>query len=532
MGNQEKNLIEVKAQRVIQAKKWKILRLIMRVQDFPQFIPNVKQCSVFEKGAGYAITCWKVEFNKLPLSWKERDEFDLKKFSIRFKAVEGDFEHFEGEWLLRDLPSGGVEVTFRVDIILGIPLVEKVMGKVLAEKIKESVEYMLSAINEKLSLKRYKNIRHRKISDLQGFAVIGHPYNLQHLIRYFKYFKPDFKPPSQEFLVKLFELTPSYRSYDIKHFKSKTGKEAHGFFIMCPIIPDMLSWGPEKVVQKVIEACKVAEDLGVGIVTLGGFTSIAGEQYGKSLTSFVNVPVTTGNAFTVALTLEGIRKAAQLMEIDMSKAKFTVIGGTGDIGGACVRVLSGEVAEVTITSRSEKNLMEVERFLAYYGRAKIKTSRDNNEAVRGADIVLAAASASASIIDFKSFKPGAVICDVGYPKNISYTSCDRDDILIFSGGIASIPSEFDLGFDIGLPNSRVLYGCFAEAIVLDLEERYENFSLGKGNINLDKVQLIRQMAEKHGFGLAPFFWGNRLLETEEIEAIKENAKAAILRNGF
>ena len=40
------------------------------------------------------------------------------------------------------------------------------------------------------------------------------------------------------------------------------------------------------------------------------------------------------------------------------------------------RILTEEVAEVTITSRSEKNLLQVSGELSYFGNAKIKTSMD------------------------------------------------------------------------------------------------------------------------------------------------------------
>jgi predicted amino acid dehydrogenase len=227
------------------------------------------------------------------------------------------------------------------------------------------------------------------------------------------------------------------------------------------------------------------------------------------------------------MVLLGIKKAAQLMEIDLKDAKVTIIGGTGDIGGACAKILARQVREITITSRSEKNLMEAARVLTYAGSAEIKTSTDNNEAVRFADLVIAAASASSTIVDFENFKPGAVICDVGYPKNISYTMCHRNDIFIFSGGLVRLPSDFDIGFDIGLPSTRILYGCFAEAIVLDLEERYENFSWGKGTITEDNVNLILEIAKKHGFELSPLFWGIRLMSDQAIEKIKKNVKDGI-----
>ncbi|MBI3317337.1 MAG: NAD(P)-binding domain-containing protein [Candidatus Omnitrophica bacterium] len=518
--------LRIRVTKIFPARRWKVLRLITKIQEFPFYMPNVKECRVLEKKKNSSLTQWRIEIEGIPLVWKEEDVFDFKNFTIQFRATEGDLELLEGQWLLQEHEEKNTMVTFELSIKLGIPMVENIIGEVVAEKFERGFERMLQLMCEKLTMRRYKNIHNRQWSDLGGFGVIGHPYNLQHLVRYFQYFKPDFRLPSQEFLVKLFELTPSYKSYDVTNFKSKTGQLASGYFIMCPIIPDMLIISPEKVVEKVVEACRVAENLGAGIVTLGGFTSIAGEMYGKSLSSLVNVPVTTGNTLTVAFVLEGVRKAAKRMELDLSKARVTIIGGTGDIGSACARALMQEAAEVTITSRNEKNLMEAERLLAYQGKAQIKTSCDNNEAVKGADIVIAAASASNSILDFKHFKSGAIICDVGYPKNISYTACDRNDILIFSGGIASLPSDFNVGFDIGMPSHRALYGCFAEAIVLDLEQHYENFSWGKGNITRERIDLIRSMASKHGFELAPFFWGSRQLTDETLDEIKENAKEA------
>ncbi len=526
-----KDSITVKIRKTLPAKRWKVLRLITRLKEFPKNMPNVKECTVLERDGEGAVTCWSVEVDKIPFSWKQRDTFDFKNFAVRFRSVEGDLEHFEGSWTLREHPEGGTDVEVEASVRIGIPLIEQVIGRMVADKLKKNFELMLFAIEEMLTTQRYKNIRDRRCSDLKGFAVIGHPYNFQHLIRYLKHFKPDLKLPRQEFLSKIFEMTPAYRSYDIRGFRSKTGQEVNGYFIMCPIIPDMLQYSMEKVVEKVVEACKVAEKLGVGIVTLGGFTSIAGEKFGKSLTHYVNVPVTTGNVFTVALTIQGICKASLMMGIDLDKANVTVIGGTGDIGGSCAQLLADRVRQVTITGRSEKNLMEAERVLSYRGKAVIKTSRDNNTAIRDADIVLAAASVSASMIDFSCFKPGSIICDVGYPKNISYTECKRNDILIFSGGIASLPGDFDLGFDIGMPSPRTLYGCFSEAILLDLEERYENFSWGRGTTTREKVEYIQKIGEKHGFGLAPFFWGNNLLEEEDLARIRELRRSAVMKHG-
>lgn len=70
----------------------------------------------------------------------------------------------------------------------------------------------------------------------------------------------------------------------------------------------------------------------------------------------------------------------------------------------------------------------------------------------------------------------------------------------------------------------MLYGCFAEAIILSLEDRYENFSEGRGKITAEKIEEIKVMGEKHGFRLSPFYWGDRLMTEKEVSAIRDNVR--------
>jgi fatty aldehyde-generating acyl-ACP reductase len=68
-----------------------------------------------------------------------------------------------------------------------------------------------------------------------------------------------------------------------------------------------------------------------------------------------------------------------------------------------------------------------------------------------------------------------------------------------------------------------MYGCFAESIILAFEKRFENFSFGRGNITPEKIEEIRRLGEKHGFELADFFWGDRLLDEGSFGKVKELA---------
>jgi len=522
--NHQEEPFSISVSRIFPAPAGDLLRLIGKTELFSKGFPHIKECRIVSREGLRVVTSWKVEIDNVPISWKEEAVFDPRKRSIVFRALEGDLQMLEGSWQLAEHPSGGTEVRIDAKIKIGIPVVfERAVGGLITEKIRKFFETTLHLLGEQVSLERYKGpgVSGSKAS---GFGVIGHPYNFQHLVKNLHLLKPDFKAPSREFLTKVFDLTPSYVSYGVQEFSAASGKKTHGAFVACNIIPEMLTLDIHKTVAKVVDSCKVAERHGFGIVALGGFTSIAGEKYGDEFRQLIHIPVTTGNTLTAALAVEGVLKAARLMEVDLSKAKVTVVGGAGDIGSACARVMAGMVKEITVTSRSPKNLKKMEKEIKAIRHAKFRGSSDNNKAVRDADIVIGAASSPHSIVEVHNFKPGAIVCDVGFPKNIVCGDVDRDDILVFAGGICSLPCEFNTGFEIGLPSTNVLYGCFSEAIVLALEERYESFSWGKGRITKAKMDEILALAYKHGFGLAPFFWSKGIIADDEVRSIRAGTR--------
>ena len=513
-------LYSVSASRVLPANRWQVLRLLTRVQDFPRYFPSILECKVLSRERNRVVSSWLVEMEKIPISWKEEGILDRRQFIIRFRALEGDLEKFEGCWKLVEHPSGGTELFLEVTLKVGIPVFEVVAGGIIANKVQSYFESLLKAFEDELVRRRYHGLEDRTPKNVSGFAVIGHPYNLGHLINFFEAHQQGRAIQSPEFLAEIFEQTPPFEADAITEFRSLNGKTVNGSFIVCNIIPDMLDMDIGKAVRKVVDACKLAERRGFGIVALGGFTSIAGERYGDDFLKMVRIPVTTGNTLTAALAVEQVKKAAQLMGLDLSKARVTILGGAGDIGSACARGLADKVREITVTSRTGKSFGWIKREIAKVGKAKVRTSLNNRDAIKNADIVIAAASAHKPIVDVASLKPGAIVCDIGYPKNISYSPMDRQDILVFSGGICEIPCEFKNSFDHGLPTEKILYGCFSEAIVLALEERFERYSWGKGNITKEKMAEILGMAAKHGFYPAPFFWGEKLLSAAELRSIR------------
>lgn len=520
----DSGLIEIKVTRVIPAQKWRVVRLITKVWEFPKYMPNVKEASVIQKARRRMKTKWRVQVDNVPISWIEEDTLAFEQDAIYFKAVEGDLAEFSGEWNFRNHPQG-TEVTVKAYLKVGIPAIKDFADAYMSKLLTRNFEAILGALEHRLISMRYAGYKRGDVEQIAGFGIIGHLYDFNHLERCLRMLKPDFKMPSQEFLGQLFNLTPSFKLYDILDFKSKTNQSVNGCFIVATFIPEMIERDVWTIFAKVVRACKIAEKAGVGIVTLGGFTSIVGERIGQQISHEVDVAVTTGNTFTAAMAIDGVIKAAGLLNLEAAGLKAAIIGGTGDIGSACARVLTDKVGQLTITGRTKSNLHRLNRELTKRRKAKIIATTDNEAAVREADIIISAASATVPIINIGWFKPGAIICDVGYPKNISYSPVIRDDILVFSGGLAKSPSPISLPIDMGLPAADTVYGCFSEAIILALEKRYENFSFGRGNITADKIDEIRALGRKHGFEVSDFYWGHRLIDDSVISRVKEARKA-------
>ena len=89
-----------------------------------------------------------------------------------------------------------------------------------------------------------------------------------------------------------------------------------------------------------------------------------GERIGLDITNEADVPITTGNTFTAAMAIDGVLKAASLINKDISSLKVAIVGGTGDIGSACARVLADKLKQITITGRTRSNLSRLSKELA------------------------------------------------------------------------------------------------------------------------------------------------------------------------
>ncbi|RPH62585.1 MAG: shikimate dehydrogenase [Chloroflexi bacterium] len=304
-----------------------------------------------------------------------------------------------------------------------------------------------------------------------------------------------------------------------------TGKQIKGWFIACPFTPQRMLELPERTVyQKIIQTGRMAEHLGANILGLGAFTSVVGDA-GVTIANALDVPVTTGDSYTVSVAVDAVRQAARIMEIPLESATAAVVGATGAIGKVCAELLADDVAELYLIARHSDALEALRERLQVGARAKLYTST-SMDVLPKAQLILTVTSAVHDIIHPEHLRPGAVVCDVARPRDVSVmVAAARNDILVIDGGMVDVPGPVDFHFNFGFPPGKA-FACMAETMALTLEGRLEDYTLGK-DITRARVEEIAAIANKHGFRLSGFRSFERAVTPEQIEIVRENARRSL-----
>jgi predicted amino acid dehydrogenase len=364
------------------------------------------------------------------------------------------------------------------------------------------------------------------------FALLGHPANYEHLrqiaqtSKVFETF--EVLPDNKLALTRLFEMTPARAAKEDIIVPLSDGSTLRGKMILCSFLPEQVRSprGLAAAGKTVREACKLAHELGAKVAGLGGFTSIVGGAQGESLAREFGLAVTSGNSLTAALALEQLYTLLTRLGWALAERSAVIVGATGDIGRACTLALAPRVKQLVLIARNRSKLEALRDELALPEGAglaesplsgalaqdrgtgattrvsptasNIQISANPHEAY-SADIVITATSSGQAILAEAGLRSGAIVCDIGYPDTITLSPEPRRDVIIFSGGMAETPFALNIERYTGLPSPRLLHGCFSETIVLAMSDRFENYSVGQGNITPERMQAILELAKSHGF---------------------------------
>jgi len=295
---------------------------------------------------------------------------------------------------------------------------------------------------------------------------------------------------------------------------------------MLPMLPDQMLTSSHSAIKKINRIINKANILGVNVITLGAFTSIVTNQ-GLDVLNDSRIRITSGNTYTAALCIQSILKLASVLDVNLKDSNMAIIGATGDIGSICAKIFSQKVKKIVLCSRSISESKDWVKLLNNDFRDKIVLEQDANRAIRMADIIICATSSVTTLFDIKEFLPGTVVCDLSMPPNVGRSLKQlRRDVLVYEGGRAKLPYLHNIGnktWRYLFPKNSI-YGCFIESIILTLANKFENFSIGKGNITEEKVNEIYYLGLKYGIDIADFGIEDYLYTEDDLEEFKIKRK--------
>lgn len=343
------------------------------------------------------------------------------------------------------------------------------------------------------------------MNESTDFAIIGHQSSWKDIQTVINGIRKDKnKPLSLSDIKSIFPALPPRSLFDIKIHSIHLHKKLNGKYIETFIPPDHLNNSRylRENLEKVKLAANVSVKLNIPITSLGGFTSILSEGNLDYLPFSGKSIFTTGNTLTAAFIIEGVKQACNLLGKSPKKSNLLIIGATGDIGIACTRYFKLLFRKVMMVARNETRLSKLAQKLQIP-----HISTDLQEFSAEADVIIAAASSMD--IKITNLKPGVVIADTGYPKNISADHLPPE-AYIFHSGMAHVEGGYSFrpgGYmkSYSFPYKNIGHGCVLESAVLAFENRHESYSSGRGRITIEKIEEILKLSRKHGITLAPFY---------------------------
>ena len=367
------------------------------------------------------------------------------------------------------------------------------------------------------------------------FAFVIHPLSQE----YFKKVKPvevlsRVSPPLlMDSLEKVMAFAPPFVYSKVEGIRSPTGVEAEGWLIAVGGTPkEIMNHSPEFTYRRLLAAADMARKLGHKIMGLGAFTKVVGDA---GVT--VGAPGALADHHRQQLQRQRCAVAAHDALLRMRllpqprgkeriKFKAMVVGATGAIGAACARLLVRAAEEVYLVSPETAKLLALKAAIEQESPgAKVVLAASTARDLPQMDMVVTATSgAGKKVLDIMKVKPGCVITDVARPLDLPPSEvAKRPDVLVIESGEIRLPGEVRMK-NIGLPRG-VAYACLAETIVLALEGRFENFTVGR-QIEWPKVREIYQLGLKHGMQLAAISGVHGEFSDEDIARVRRLALAA------
>ncbi len=202
---------------------------------------------------------------------------------------------------------------------------------------------------------------HRHIDSRTGFIV--HPTNVKNLKEYYFPSFGEYSFEENQFPIWWNAISRFLEPIQVKKdFISSNDFVIENSLVFVPYLPEYITAAKaphlmKEMRDKVQDAVILAKELGdenipVSMVGLGAYTSIITNN-GLTINDY-EMCITTGNAYTTALTLLGLIQASDSQGLQFESCETSVIGAGGNIGQVVSQLLAPRVGGLTLVGSGRK----------------------------------------------------------------------------------------------------------------------------------------------------------------------------------
>lgn len=311
-----------------------------------------------------------------------------------------------------------------------------------------------------------------------------------------------------------------------------------GWYVFIPNYTEELLKNRSLRQKKLLQAGILAKRLNAKFAGMAGLIA-SFSKGGKYLSdNIVDFGFTTGHSYTIANIYKIIKDIVKRVSLDLSTSTVALVGSAGSIGSGVAKLISeNKIKDMILIDMpnmvSLNKLTKLKDVLKQINSNNpIKISKYISD-IRDADLIIVATNSPTSIINSEYLKPGVVIIDDSFPKNVSRdTLKERDDIILLEGGVTQMPK---LNIDVSrhmpdlldLSISKLIscsqaYGCLAETFILAALGHKGNYGLGDADPRLAKE--IMEKGRGLSFVNAVFQNYGFIVEESRIERVKNIIK--------
>jgi ribosome-associated toxin RatA of RatAB toxin-antitoxin module len=138
---------EVDIDLTIQAPIERVWETVLDVERYEASMETVRWVRIVRRDSErQRHVAWSVLLKGSILEWEEEEQLDPEAYTVTFKQLRGDLEHFDGHWNLEKIGPDHTKVVFRVVFEIGIPMLADMLNPVAQRSLQENCTEMLHGI--------------------------------------------------------------------------------------------------------------------------------------------------------------------------------------------------------------------------------------------------------------------------------------------------------------------------------------------------------------------------------------------------